>query len=128
LLLLLAAAAAPDYCAPRPTRSGPVPDRPSALDNSTLAGRRHVQQGWGRGVDAGRGRQRGHGPGAQAASLSVFGDDSDALGCTLCRMCATRLARRALLAMALLWYKKPPAGSDPYHQNHLLDFDAALNS
>ena len=24
-----------------------------------------------------------------------------------------------------LWYIKPFAGSDPYHQNHLLDFDAA---
>jgi hypothetical protein len=27
-----------------------------------------------------------------------------------------------------LWYKKPPAGSDPYYQNHLLDFDGAWNS
>jgi hypothetical protein len=27
-----------------------------------------------------------------------------------------------------LWYKKPPTGSDPYHQNHLLDFDGAWNS
>jgi hypothetical protein len=29
-------------------------------------------------------------------------------------------------ARALRWYKKPPTGSDPYHQNHLLDSDAAL--
>jgi hypothetical protein len=29
---------------------------------------------------------------------------------------------------ALLWYIKPPTGNDPYHQNHLLDSDAALNS
>jgi hypothetical protein len=30
-----------------------------------------------------------------------------------------------LFARQLLWYKKPPTGSDPYHQNHLLDFDGA---
>ena len=38
----------------------------------------------------------------QAASLAAFGDASDASGRTLCRLCAARLAWRALLALALL--------------------------
>jgi hypothetical protein len=40
-------------------------------------------------------------------------------------MLALGLAIAWRLRGALLWYKKPPTGFDPYHQNHLLDFDGA---